>query len=157
MAELLAEGQGVMELWDMGQQLNDVLVPGEIGQVRIYGPVEVPQELLDLIEAHGPSFGLTWAESPRAEGKTLIITFVKQNPAFAAVAGLIKFIISNAFMVAIAFLIASFSFQFLKLNPEEAQQTMHWLVIAVAGVAGLLLWQVLQSSRAPRGYGGYLD
>ena len=158
MAELLAEGIGIFELVERASEVEDQFLEGEICQLRITGPVEVPQELLDFIEQTGAEHGITWARKPEAEGKTLVLTLIKASPFIIALGAVLKFAVSQAIWVALAFLVSAFAFQFLRLKPEEALQTMNWLVIGVVGIIGLLLFQTVSSASANRGgYRGYLD
>lgn len=156
MAELLAEGTGIFELIERSQEFDSALAEGDIGQVRIYGPVEVPDELLGMIYDAGETFGVHWHERPRAEGNMLVLTVVKQSPVFVAIAATLRFIISNALVVAIAFLVASFSFQLLKLDPREAVNIMTVLTIGIVAVAGMMLWKFIQTPK-PSVQQRYLD
>lgn len=134
--QTVAEGSSWTDLVARGSGVDSTFADGEVGQIRVTGPFELPDWVLNAVRNGGEVAGVSWVDDPHMDGTTLVLTFKKQSPAIIAVLGALG---GLALAMMGAFLIGIVAWQILRLEPEQFFQMASWVLWGGLALGALFL------------------
>lgn len=138
MAEIIAQGTSWGELLAQQDQLDVLLREGEVGQLVLDGPFELPDFVLEAIYLTGQQLGVTWVEKPGKFGNRVFFTVRKQSFPIVAV---ISAIGTAAFALAGAFFLGVLAWTLLRVPAEESFALIRLVLIGSLVLGGLYIFQ----------------